>query len=72
MNERIKRLRELSLEAKPSLSAERSAASDEKRALDECDERWRANLARYQPPQWPEGTMAALQDVLHRAEQELL
>ena len=56
----------------PTPSGPAGAAGDEKRILDECDERWRANVANHEPPEWPADTMAALEDVLKRAEQELL
>jgi len=49
-----------------------SPGGDEKRILDECEQRWRTNVACWEPPQWPEDTVKALQDVLKRAEQELL
>ena len=45
---------------------------DEQRVLDLCEERWRANLAAWQPPDLPDDTLQALMGVLTRAEQELL
>jgi trimethylamine--corrinoid protein Co-methyltransferase len=47
------------------------AESDEKRILDRCEERWRANVARYEPPDLPPDTLRALQGVLERATREL-
>jgi len=45
---------------------------DEKSILDKCDELWRENIKNYQPPQWPEGKIKALEDVLEKAKKELL
>ncbi len=56
----------------PSPSAETRAVGDEKRILDECEERWRANVAVWQPPEWPADTTKALEGLLRRAEKELL
>jgi len=49
-----------------------SAVGDEKRVLDQCEQRWRDNVARWQPPDLPADTLAALEDVVARANQELL
>jgi len=46
--------------------------ADEPRVLDLCEERWRANVAAWQPPELPDDTLRALRGVLARAEQELL
>jgi len=56
----------------PTQPAPPDSAGDQKRILDECDQRWRANVARWEPPQWPADTTRALEDVLKRAQQELL
>ena len=56
----------------PTQPAPQDSGGDEKRILDECEQRWRANVARWEPPQWPADTTRALEDVLKRAEQELL
>ncbi len=47
-------------------------AGDEKRILDLCEERWRANVAAWEPPTVPEDTMRALEGVLDRASNELV
>ena len=44
---------------------------DEERILNLCEERWRANVARYEPPDFPEDTRRALEGVLDRASKEL-
>jgi trimethylamine:corrinoid methyltransferase-like protein len=49
-----------------------AAGSDEQRILDLCEERWRANVAAWQPPGLPDDTLRALNAVLARAEKELL
>jgi trimethylamine:corrinoid methyltransferase-like protein len=49
-----------------------AAGSDEQRILDLCEERWRANVAAWQPPSLPEDMLRALNEVLARAERELL
>jgi len=56
----------------PSPSYDLEAASDEERILDECEERWRANVAAWQPPEFPDDKLKALQDLLQRADEELL
>jgi len=56
----------------PTQPALQDSGGDEKRILDECEQRGRANVARWEPPQWPADTTRALEDVLKRAEQELL
>lgn len=43
---------------------------DEKAMLDTCDRLWRENLKNYQPPQWPQEKIKALDDVLERAKKE--
>ncbi len=45
---------------------------DEKRILDSCDERWRANVANWQPPELADDTLRELEGVLARADEELL
>ncbi len=49
-----------------------SWVGDEKAILDKCDQAWRENLKNYQPPEWPEDKMKALEKVLARAKKELL
>ncbi len=44
----------------------------EKRILDKCDEMWRANVEKWEPPEIDDDKMKALQGLLKRAEQELL
>jgi len=46
--------------------------SDERRILDACDERWRANVESWEPPELPADTLRELEGVLARAEAELL
>jgi trimethylamine--corrinoid protein Co-methyltransferase len=46
--------------------------STEAAILDRCDQAWQANLARYQPPDWPPDTLRALDQVVARARAELL
>jgi trimethylamine--corrinoid protein Co-methyltransferase len=43
----------------------------EKAILDVCEDLWRANLARWQPPEWPEETLAAMDALLARAWRDL-
>ena len=43
---------------------------DEKAILDSCDRLWRENLKKYEPPQWPEDKIKALDGVLERAKKE--
>ena len=45
---------------------------DEKKILDKCEEAWRENLKKYEPPEWPKEKVKALNDVLARAKKELL
>jgi trimethylamine:corrinoid methyltransferase-like protein len=45
-------------------------AGDEKAVLDKCHQLWRDNLKRYEPPQWPEDKLKALDRVLARAKRE--
>jgi trimethylamine--corrinoid protein Co-methyltransferase len=47
-------------------------ASTESAILDRCDQAWQANLARYQPPDWPEDTLRALDGVVAQARLELI
>jgi trimethylamine:corrinoid methyltransferase-like protein len=42
----------------------------EKAILDKCEEMWRANLARWQPPVWPEEMLKALDALVLRAKKE--
>jgi trimethylamine:corrinoid methyltransferase-like protein len=42
----------------------------EKAILDACDARWRANLAKWTPPEWPRETTKALDELLARARRE--
>ncbi|MGD9497637.1 MAG: trimethylamine methyltransferase family protein [Armatimonadota bacterium] len=53
----------------PAATAE---VGDEKRILELCEERWRANVARWEPPELADETLRALEDVLARANEELL
>jgi trimethylamine--corrinoid protein Co-methyltransferase len=39
--------------------------------LDACEQMWRENLARWEPPQWPEEITRALDELLERAGREL-
>jgi trimethylamine:corrinoid methyltransferase-like protein len=45
-------------------------AGDENAILDRCDAMWRENLKRYEPPQWPEEKIKALDAVLTQAKRE--
>jgi trimethylamine:corrinoid methyltransferase-like protein len=45
-------------------------ASDERAMLDRCNDMWRQNLKKYEPPQWPEEKLRALDGVLLRAKRE--
>jgi len=49
-----------------------ATAGDEKRILDECEERWRANVERWEPPDLPADTLCELEGVVERANRELL
>ncbi|MFP3904751.1 MAG: trimethylamine methyltransferase family protein, partial [Armatimonadota bacterium] len=49
-----------------------SGVNHEAAILDECEDRWRANLEAWEPPEIDDDTMQALQGVLNRAEQEFL
>ena len=51
---------------------ETADTADEERILNLCEERWRANVARYEPPDFLEDTRRALEGVLDRASKELL
>lgn len=55
-----------------STPAAAGGAPDERRILDACDERWRANVERWQPPELPADTLRALEGVVERANRELL
>ena len=46
-------------------------AGDEKRILASCEERWRANVESYEPPDLPGDRLRDLQKLLDRASQEL-
>ena len=43
----------------------------EKAILDTCDEKWRANLDRWEPPEWAEEKVKAMDALLDRAKREL-
>jgi trimethylamine:corrinoid methyltransferase-like protein len=43
----------------------------EEAILDSCEEMWRTNLSRWQPPQWPAEVTRALDELLERAGREL-
>ncbi len=45
--------------------------SDERRILDLCEERWRASVERWQPPDLPADKLQALEDLVARAGKEL-
>jgi len=45
-------------------------AGDEKAILDMCDDMWRENVKRFEPPQWPAEKIKAFDDVLTRARKE--
>jgi len=47
-------------------------ALDEKSILDKCEQSWRDNLKRYQPPEWPAEKTRALEKMLARAKKEFL
>ena len=38
--------------------------------LDTCEEMWRTNLSRWEPPEWPAEVTRALEELLARAKQE--
>ena len=42
----------------------------EKAILDKCDQMWRANLEKWQPPEWPEDKTKAMDDLVARAKRE--
>jgi len=42
----------------------------EKAILDVCDAKWRANLENWEPPQWPEDKLKAMDDLVARAKRE--
>jgi trimethylamine--corrinoid protein Co-methyltransferase len=44
---------------------------DEKAILDVCEEAWRQNLKRFEPPTWPEDTLRAVDEVVGRAKRDL-
>lgn len=46
--------------------------ADEKAILDKCEELWRENIKNYQPPQWPEEKIKALDNLLIKAKKELV
>ena len=39
-------------------------------SLDKCQQMWRENLKRYEPPHWPDEKIKALDQVLARAKSE--
>ena len=43
---------------------------DEKAILDRCDEMWRENLKNWQPPEWPDDVLRALDQLVIRAKKE--
>jgi trimethylamine:corrinoid methyltransferase-like protein len=45
-------------------------AGDEKAILDKCNQLWQENLNNYEPPQWPDEKIKALEDVLARSKRE--
>lgn len=45
-------------------------AGDEKAILDKCEQKWQENLKKWEPPQWPEETIKALDKVLAGAKKE--
>ncbi len=45
---------------------------DERQILDACEERWRANVERWEPPDLPDDTLRELEGVVARANAELL
>ncbi len=56
----------------PLSMPETGAAGDEARVLDMCEDRWRANVERWEPPELPEDTLRELNAVLADASDELL
>ena len=42
----------------------------ERAILDNCDETWRANLANWTPPEWPDDTLEAMDALVTRAKRE--
>lgn len=56
----------------PTDTAGAAGQTSEKRILDECEERWRANVAGWQAPDLPDDKLAALNKMLERARVELL
>lgn len=42
----------------------------EKAILDKCEEMWRANLEKWEPPEWPEDKLKAMDALLVRAKKE--
>jgi trimethylamine:corrinoid methyltransferase-like protein len=55
-----------------SLPEKMGEIGDDQRILDQCEEKWRANVAKWQPPAFREDTKRALAGVLERAEKELI
>jgi trimethylamine--corrinoid protein Co-methyltransferase len=45
-------------------------AGDEKAILDKCNQLWRENLNHYEPPQWPDEKIKALEGVIEAAKRE--
>lgn len=56
----------------PLSMPETAGGADEKRILDLCEDRWRANVQRWEPPDLPEDTRRELEGVLQDASEELL
>jgi trimethylamine--corrinoid protein Co-methyltransferase len=54
-----------------SLPEAMGEAGDEKRILNMCEERWRANVEKHEPPDFPDDKMRELEGVLARASKEL-
>ena len=44
----------------------------EKAILDRCDDAWRANLEKWEPPEWPSEKVAAMDELVERARKEFL
>ena len=47
-------------------------AGSEQAILDRCNDQWKANLARYEPPEWPSETLRDLDNLMARAREEFL
>lgn len=55
-----------------SMPAAAGGAPDERAILERCDERWRDNVRHWEPPDLSEDRRRALEDVVERANRELL